>query len=175
MTPGGGSAAAVTAVLGVALLEMTTGINQKRKFSALSAAHLKKMRKVRKDLLALATQDAKTFLKLSKIGKTNRSGPLYQKALKESAAVPLEICFLCQESLRMATGEISRTSRWLASDLAEASLLLEAAFRAARWNVEINLKSLTDRKYAAKTTRHLKSLERSLFKQAHKIRKALGY
>lgn len=175
MTPGGGSAAAITAALGTALLEMTAGINQKKAFNRQFARHLKKIKKIRLELLTLAAEDAKAFLNFLKVRKKDKKSRVYQNALKKSARVPLKICALSCEALRAAQREIPRTGRWLASDLAEAAILLEAAFRAGRWNAEINLKSIQDRRCAEKGEACLAKLEKDCSRTKNKIIKDLGY
>ena len=175
MTPGGGSAAAVTAALGVALLEMTVGINQERKPEKKSLLRLKKIKKFRLNLLKLASEDAKTFLKFSKVRKKAKNSFTYQNAVKRCAQIPLEICRQSARALKTAQDEMDRTSRWLSSDLAESALLLHAAFQAARWNAEINLKMLSDRNLARKLESQIHKLEGVSLRSRNKVMKGLGY
>jgi formiminotetrahydrofolate cyclodeaminase len=162
MTPGGGAAAAVTGALGAALVEMVIAINDKRA-GVVSSEEKKSIRALRLRLLMLATLDARAFDRLSKHFKQPKESPIFQKAAKEASGTPLEICELCSKAMKIAAGQKNRTSRWLASDLREAQVLLRAAFDSGRLNVEINLQSLTDRKWARKTGRFLDHLE-TLFK-----------
>ena len=148
VSPGGGSAAALTLALGIALAEMTARINQKRLGpTPASKARIAYFARARKGALRLMRLDERAFLSVSKQFKKDREGGAYQKCLKEAARVPFEMCGVAANVLAKAAEEKPRTGKWLASDLAEAGILLEAAFAAARLNVEINLKSIRDAGY----------------------------
>ncbi len=149
--PGGGSAAALTGAAGVALLEMVARLNAERetkkegKPAAGVLPRIAKLEKIKKSLLGLVTQDAKTFMKSQKDFKEEKTSARYQEALMRNMQIPLEICALCVEAATLGAQERSRTGKWLVSDLSEAGILLLGAFGAGRLNVEINLKSLYDR------------------------------
>ena len=151
--PGGGSGAALTAATGAALVEMVVGINKQS---------TEKIKKIRRKLEGLMTEDAQAFQKISKFFKTKKKGVAYQKALENGAHVPMEICGLCGEAVKLGSLEIGRTSRWLASDLAESGILLEAAFRSARLNVEINLRFMENQTFVQKARRRLEEIERQM-------------
>ena len=162
--PGGGGAAALTGALGTALLEMAAGINAKRelkktqKISPEVKSRIKKFSKIRAALLKTMTEDAQAFQKLSRTFKLKRSGSAYQSALKNGAEVPLKICQACVDAMESGVPEIERTSRFLASDVAEAGILLDAAFLSARFNVLINLKEIRDKVLADKISSKLSAL-----------------
>ena len=170
MAPGGGSAAALTAAIGTALLEMVVQINDKRQKTR-SKERLEIIKRFRAHASNLVTLDAETFSKLSKIFlKQKKDSRVYQKALLEGARTPLRICELSVRALEFALDEKDRTSLWLASDLEEAGVLLEASFYAGRLNVEINLKDVADKKFTTKTNIYLKSLERKVAGYRKKLR-----
>ncbi len=154
-SPGGGSAAALAAALGMGLIRMVTAINDKRdikKNPGQAAQAGQKQRvalKLQRAFTASITKDAKVFTKLMKSGGKVGEGKVSQNILKECANVPFEVCLRCSEALNICQGEKNRTSAWLISDLYEAAILLEAAFRAARLNVEINLRSILDSRWVA--------------------------
>ncbi|MBM3248132.1 MAG: cyclodeaminase/cyclohydrolase family protein, partial [Candidatus Omnitrophica bacterium] len=91
--PGGGSAAALAAALGAALLSMvanfTVGKDKYKQFEQEIKGTLKKSEKIRKNLLELVDLDVITYNKVAKNKK--KSLALYQKSLKEAANVPLKI------------------------------------------------------------------------------------
>ena len=166
--PGGGSAAALVASLGIALVEMVARINAKRNAKN-SKNRIDTLRRLRMRAENLITQDAKAFMALSRVFKEKRKGARFQQALKVGARVPLEICEFSSQALSIALLEKNRTSRWLASDLVEAALLLEAAFGSGRLNVEINLGQITDKNFVFKIKKRLDFLEHKVKKNARKL------
>lgn len=161
--PGGGSGAALTAATGSALVEMVSRINTKKDAPTI--------KKIRLKLQNLMTDDAKAFQKISKFFKIKIKGPAYQKALRHGASVPLEICELSNEALALGCLEIGRTSRWLASDLAESGILLAAAFHSARLNVEINLQAIHDQDFVNKTRARLNRIAAEIEKNKKRCHK----
>ena len=168
-TPGGGSAAAMTAAIGAALIEMVARINHRRRKESAAKTRIALIKKNRLRLMKLAAKDAEAFTKLSKLFKERQSGPKLQKALRMSALVPFEICGLSLKTLDLGAQEIRRTSRWLSSDLAEAGVLLEAAFCSARFNVEINLKSMTNQALVRKTGHQLDQRQKKVLRLKKKL------
>ncbi len=161
VSPGGGTAAALTAATGLALVEMVARINSKKR-SAAKNVKVSKIRQCRKRLENIMDEDAATFLKLSAFYKKKDKGPRYQSALKNAAGVPLKICEISLTGLLWAKHESSFTGRWLMSDLVQASVLLEAAFRSAKLNVEINLKETADKNFVSEIRKRLFLLERKI-------------
>ncbi|MBI4433105.1 MAG: cyclodeaminase/cyclohydrolase family protein [Candidatus Omnitrophica bacterium] len=161
-SPGGGSAAALTAATGVALLEMVARINRKRHPATGASRRIEALRRLREKAVRLITQDSRAFKKVAKHLKGDKNNPHYQQALFEASKTPFEICELAAQALEIGVHEISRTSRWLMSDLAEGGVLLEAAFVGGRMNVEINLKSITDIKAGAVLQRRLDQMEKRM-------------
>ena len=173
-SPGGGSAAALTATVGVSLLSMVAAINNKRDTAICNqrAFHRKRSRqilKMQKNLKATITEDAKVFTRFMKFSGKLNSSP--QSVIKECVEVPLSICDECVDAIQACVYEKKFTSKWLISDLYEAAILLEASFRAANLNIEINLKSITNKKYVAKIRKHIRHLKSSMFKASKKILK----
>ncbi len=162
-SPGGGSAAALTAALGCALAEMVSRLNGKRKTNAEASQSSKNtisLESLRRDLENLMTEDAKAFESVSKLWK--EKPPELQGLLKHAATVPLTIIEKSNKSLEIASHEITRTSKHLISDLAEAGILLFAAIKSARFNVEINLSAIDDKAFNQNTRSKVQDLvERS--------------
>ncbi|MBI3251778.1 MAG: cyclodeaminase/cyclohydrolase family protein [Candidatus Omnitrophica bacterium] len=143
-SPGGGSAAALTAATGTALLEMAARINLKRRAAPGAFSRIGALSRLRKKAVRLISRDAAAFKKVAGRLKGNKNDPRYQRALLAAAKTPLEICELTLQAAETGVHEIPRTSAWLLSDLMEGGVLLEAAFAGGRMNVEINLRSLAD-------------------------------
>jgi methenyltetrahydrofolate cyclohydrolase len=174
MSPGGGSAAALTAAMGVGLIEMVSRIDEKRfRKKRLSAApsqrHAKACRPIRIRLERLITKDVEAFLKLTAIPKEKRSGDGYQKTLKLSAGVPFDICRLCYQAALIADAEKPYVSKWLYSDLLESTILLEAAFRSAVLNVNCNLFIIKDLRYVRGVRSKLNSLHKKILRVCAKF------
>lgn len=148
--PGGGSAAACVGALGAALGEMVANLNGKKSKNpdaALCRERAAKLQKVRERFLALVTEDARAFEKVSALWKT--PSPELQKALREAALVPMGICEAAYEALTIASHEMPWTSKHLLSDLAECGLFCMAAFKGGRFNVEVNLREIEDAEFTA--------------------------
>jgi len=154
--PGGGAAAALVAATGMALLEMTARINDRRakKQGMLATSAVKRVKVIegyRRRLIKLMALDAKAFAEISKRRRHPKSSRYFQQALKVAAEVPMEIGEIALKGMALSAAERSRTSRWLASDLAEAGLFLQASLRAARLNATI---FGSRRSRATRTSRH---------------------
>ena len=159
--PGGGAAAALTGAAGAALVEMTSRLNDARQ--ARSSGNAVRAAALRKKLQGMILKDAKAFDRIKSAYKSRKTKPaLWQKALKAGAEPPLRICELCATTAVLAKNEKSRTSPWLESDRKESLILLEAAFRAAELNVEINLKGLKDGAYGARTRKKIRQWRQKL-------------
>jgi len=155
--PGGGAAAALVASTGTALLEMVGRLNDAR----LRKKDPKADHKIAKERIMLFKANRLRFLKLIQIDaaafktvsaayKKGKEHPSFQPALKKGYSSPMEICELAVKMMAAGLLEKERTSKWLYSDLAEAGILLDAAYQSARYNVEINLKDLEDRELAGR-------------------------
>lgn len=161
--PGGGSAAAYVGVLGVSLGEMVANLNAKKSKNPDAAQcreRAAQLRKIRARFLALVTEDARAFEKVSALWKT--PSPALQEAMREAAQVPMGICEAAYEALTVASRETPWTSRHLLSDLAECGLFLMAAFKGGRFNVEINLREIEDKAFVASHRARLDRLARQV-------------
>ncbi|MGH7198167.1 MAG: cyclodeaminase/cyclohydrolase family protein [Candidatus Omnitrophota bacterium] len=151
-SPGGGAAAALTGAQGVALIEMVARLNdarfrKKEPKADPSAAkqRIGDLKKAKLRFLELIQEDVAAFQAISAAYKKGKENPAYQKALVKGYSAPLEMAELAVQAMQRGLEEKDRTSQWLYSDLAEAGILLDATYAAARLNVEINLKDLADR------------------------------
>ncbi len=168
-TPGGGSAAALTAAVGAALAEMVARLNQKRNVSKEARRRIDLIRQNRQKFARLMTQDAEAFGKLKKQLSQKNSKSDLDPVFKMTAAVPYEICELSVKTLELALKEATRTSRWLASDLAEAAILLEAACLSGCLNVEINLKGMKNKRFVREKKNQLDRLEKKAARLKNKL------
>lgn len=138
--PGGGSALALTAAIGVALISMVANYSKGKSSSKRVETRIKntllKSEKIRKRLLELVDLDAKAYLR---VVKTRRSSKKLKKdALKKAAAVPREVCRLCYLAIQMTPFLVEQGNKNLISDIEVAVELLLAAFNSAKINIAIN-------------------------------------
>jgi formiminotetrahydrofolate cyclodeaminase len=137
--PGGGSAAALTAALGASLLGMvvnfTLGKPKYVKYEQELKKILSKSEELRQEFLNLVDLDVVAY---------------QSKNIRDALGVPFMVARLCFEGIKLCAPLIRKGNVNLTSDVAVAAILLEAAFAAAYFNVEINLKYLKDKKFTLK-------------------------
>ena len=138
--PGGGSAAALTAALGAALISMVAnyslGRGKPRDIETNLRKALKRSEAARRRLLQLVDLDAQAYLKV--VRARTKSARHKQAALKAARKVPLETCYLCYRTVELAPYLVKHGNRYLLSDVQVAVEFLLAAFRSAKVNVEVN-------------------------------------
>lgn len=155
-TPGGGGAAALTGSQAAALLSMvinfTLGNKKYADVQAAMTGYLATSEQLRRQLLALADEDAAAFESVSAVyampkqteaEKAARSDAL-QAALIGAARVPIATAERCLDVLRLAEPVAAQGNSNVVSDAATALYLADAALRAAVVNVNINLKFIKD-------------------------------
>lgn len=142
--PGGGSAAALTAALGAGLLSMVVNFTLGKPKYAKFEKELKKIfdrsEKLREEFLNLVDLDVAAY---------------QSKNLRDALDVPFMLGRLCFEGIKLCPPLIEKGNPNLISDVAVAAIFLEAAFTSAYFNVEINLKSLNDRKLSSGVRKEL--------------------
>lgn len=151
--PGGGSAAALNASLGAALISMVVNFTLGKPRYAKYEAELKKISeksdRLRKEFLNLVDLDAMAYK---------------SKNLRDALDIPFKVCRLCLEGIKLCPPLITKSNVNLISDVAVAAILLESAFASAYFNVEINLKSLGDKKLTQAVRKELKQKEKLIKK-----------
>ena len=153
-TPGGGSIAAITGALGVSMACMAANFTVgKKKFKAVEPevrTHLDSCLHARDELLRLMDEDTQAYATVSEAYRMPKDTPdqkaeraeAIQKALVIAMDAPLKAVRVCREALRAVASLVDVANPNLISDVGVAALLAEAALRAAKLNVEINLSSL---------------------------------
>jgi methenyltetrahydrofolate cyclohydrolase len=130
----GGSAAALTAGLGASLISMvvnfTLGKPQYARFEKELKEILFKSEDLRNKFLDLMDLDVSAYK---------------SKNIKDALDIPLRVCHLCVEAIKLCPPLIKKGNILLVSDVSVAACLLESAFASAFCNVEINLKTLNDK------------------------------
>jgi formiminotetrahydrofolate cyclodeaminase len=142
--PGGGSAAGLTAALGAALVSMvvnfTLGKPKYARYEEELKGILVKSEALRKEFLGLVDLDVVAYK---------------SKNIKDALDIPFMVCRLCFEGIKLCVPLIKKGNLRLISDVAVAAVLLEAAFAAANFNVEINLSLPENKRFAAQIRKEL--------------------
>jgi len=179
-TPGGGSAAALTAATGCALISMVANYTiSKTKYQEAQGFVkdvLQISEKIRRQLMRLVDQDVEAYKKYynaTKLLETDEKQRQFKKdaiqaALKEAVDVPFNICKLSVELLKVCPNLAETGNPNLVSDVGVGALLLEGAFDSAALNVRINLKGLKDEKFCMDTEGIIETLKKDveLFKNS---------
>jgi len=150
--PGGGSAAALTGALGVSLVIMvlnyTIGKEKYKEFEAELKDKLSAAKELKDKITVLIDKDVQAYKKLS-LTFNSQDGTVKEKALKDAAAVPIQICNHSYQAIKLCREIMDKTNRNLISDIAVAAELLSSAYYSALYNVKINLKSIKDKEFVS--------------------------
>jgi formiminotetrahydrofolate cyclodeaminase len=161
--PGGGSAAAMSAALGAALISMvvnfTIGKPKYAQYEAELKGILDKSETLRKEFLDLVDLDVQAY----------RS-----KNLRNALDVPFMVARLCFEGIKLCPALITKGNVNLISDVAVAAVLLEGAFSSAYFNVEINLKLIGDKDLASTVRKELDEKEKTIKKVRKETEEKIG-
>ena len=154
--PGGGGASALIGAVGVSLGDMvgelTTG---KKKYADVEEDIQRLMRdakEVKDEFLRLIDADAEAFAPLARAYGIPKDEPgrdeIMEEALKNGAALPMDIMRTCGRALDIIEEFAEKGSRLAVSDAGCAAASCKAAMQAASLNVFINTKSMKDRSHA---------------------------
>jgi len=142
--PGGGSAAALNAALGVSLISMvvnfTLGKPRYAEYETELKGILDSAEKLRDRFLNLVDLDVVAYK---------------SKDIRKALDVPFMVARLCLEGIKLCPALIKKGNINLISDVGVAAVLLEAAFAAACFNVEINLRYPDDKSLSGKIRKEL--------------------
>ncbi len=168
--PGGGSAAALGAAMGAALVSMVANLTVgKKRYADVQAdiQHiLSQSEALRHRCVKLLEEDVAAYTQVSKAYKMPRDTDeqkeartaAIQDALKGATAVPMELAETCVEILRLCPESAAKGNVLAVSDVGVAALMAEAALRAAALNVWINLGSIKDEAFVNREGARLDAL-----------------
>jgi len=168
--PGGGSAAALAAAIGAALVSMVANLTVgKKKYADVQddIQHiLARSEALRHKCLELLEKDVAAYTEVSVAYKMPREtedqkearSAAIQKALKGATAVPMELAEACVEILNLCPESTEKGNVRAVSDVGVGALMAEAALRAAALNVLINLGSIKDEAFVQKERARLNAL-----------------
>ncbi|MBI3402481.1 MAG: cyclodeaminase/cyclohydrolase family protein [Acidobacteria bacterium] len=159
-TPGGGSASALASAVGAALLQMVAGLAKTRtgaddERAALTEAALA-LGELSRQLTDAIDADATAYDRVVAAYKRPKASPddqqartaAIQGALRAATGVPMDVMRLSARALAQAEIVAAHGHRGAASDAGVAVALLRAGLQGAGLNVDINLGSVSDVKYA---------------------------
>lgn len=183
--PGGGSAAAVSGLLGVSLLEMVLNLTIGRpdftdqadflaqKQAELAALHVKVQKMIDADATAFNQLIAAFALPKATAEEKEARSQAIQTATKKASEVPLELAGLGLQTLQIAGTLIGKINPHAASDLLVSALSSHAAVMSALMNTAINLPGLKDPAVADTLEKQLREVRAAADEQTDAIRQAM--
>jgi len=185
-TPGGGSAAALTASVGLSLLAMVASMSRTRNGSdddrATLDGALSAVEHLAAHTLTLVDDDAAAYDAVIEAYRKPRATDeeklerrrAIEAALRGAAEVPLEVMRACRAGLTAAVDVARAGNPSASSDIGVSVELLKAALHSAALNVGVNLSSLSDGSYVDAVTSETATLENSAAALATAARSALS-
>jgi methenyltetrahydrofolate cyclohydrolase len=185
-TPGGGSASAVAAAMGTALLMMVAGLPKTRTNTDEARAALDRARAalapLRATLEACADRDAEAFdavMAAYRLPKANDGEKADRKAaiaraMRGATEVPLETLRLAAQALDLAETVAQHGNPSASSDAGVAAGLLHAACEGAAANVRINLGSWSDEDFRARAAGETEGLAARATAVLNRVRASLA-
>lgn len=171
--PGGGSASALGAAIGVSLMMMaanyTAGNPRYKEHEKKVSDILAKSKALKERLEGLIDADVEAYGKLSKELKTTKDPRTLDNAYRQALGVPFEICKIAAKSLELCSSLVDIQNKNLITDTAIAAIMLEGAFFSAKYNVYINLKFIKDMDFIGQVHNVLSPLEESMPKLKEEI------
>ncbi len=184
-TPGGGTASAVAAAMGVSLMMMVAGLQKTRGNNDEERAALGESRaalsSVRDRLMTLADTDTEAYNKVVAAFRLPRASDAEKAARKQAiqagtraaTEAPLEILRTVVDGIAHGKRIAQFGNPSAASDVRVAIELLEAAASGASANVEINLTGLDDEAFRKSAANTMIELSNAMTEHAAAARAAL--
>ena len=162
--PGGGSAAALAAAMGAALLSMVAKLSAKRAKEEDVKVRLNELvpelDALSVQLLDLSQDDIDAYRAVIDARKAGGNRDALDRAYQRAAEVPLSTASAASRGLAIAAEVSKHAWEMIASDLAVGNELLETGVAGALGNVAINLPELSPRAAARIEPRYLELRER---------------
>ncbi|MFA5356713.1 MAG: cyclodeaminase/cyclohydrolase family protein [Candidatus Omnitrophota bacterium] len=161
--PGGGSAAALAAALGASLISMVVNFTVDKpkyaKFEKELKGILESSQRLREEFLRLVDLDVAAY---------------HSKDIRDALHIPFMVARLSYEAIKLCPPLITKGNINLISDVAVAAVMLESAFSSAYYNVQINLKTLADKKLTAGMRKELSLKQKTIRKIRQNTEEKVG-
>ena len=166
-TPGGGSAAALTASIGTSLLSMVANFSigkpEYKDVECNVAGILLEAQKFDSELRALIDADIDAYKKLVlALKETHNDSARLDEFYKSALESPFLVCKISNKCIKLCRDLAEFGNKNLITDTAIAVTLFDASFLAARFNVYVNLKNISDTDYIAKIHHVLAPMEEEM-------------
>jgi formiminotetrahydrofolate cyclodeaminase len=160
-TPGGGSASALAGAIGASLLAMVAGLPKPRAAAADDLARLAaagaRAAALADRLAGLVDSDSEAYDLVVAAFRLPKATPeeqavrrrRIQEALRRATDTPLDVMRACGEAIEHAAVVAAFGNRNASSDVQVGLELLGAGLRGAKLNVDVNVASLEDGRFAA--------------------------
>jgi len=166
--PGGGSASACVCALGTACLLMVVNFTAGKKGYEQWQGELeeisKKLAEAHDELLKLVDLDVEAYNRVSEVYRLPKDDvsreQRLQSALKGSCDVAFRVMQKASEVLPYAKRLLEIGNKNLITDVGCGVVFLSSGIKAARLNVLVNLKYITDQKYKDEVLNSLKEVEK---------------
>lgn len=154
--PGGGGASALVGAVGISLGDMVGELTAGKKKYADVEEDIQRLmmeaKTLKDEFLRLIDADAEAFAPLARAYGIPKDDPdrdaIMEEALKNGAAVPMDIMRTCGRALEVINEFSSKGSKLAISDAGCAAVCCKAAIKAASLNVFINTKMMKNRVHA---------------------------
>ena len=151
--PGGGSAAAFSSALGIALLEMVANFTVGKEASEDDKKRLEdilpRIKQVRKEAQKYIDEDVAAYKKAREAYKTPKEDPerrtKIENATKEATQVAVNTAKVSQRAISLGRTLVEIANKNLITDVIIGALLVKSGFDSSLWNVEINLQYIKDK------------------------------
>jgi glutamate formiminotransferase/formiminotetrahydrofolate cyclodeaminase len=180
-TPGGGTAAALSAAMGAALAEMVAALTLSKEKYAASHDAVRPIagaaRRARQEFLWLAREDSEAYdavmaargLPKETDSERNARARRMAESNRLAAEVPMRTARAALRLLATLPDLAAKGNPNAASDAGTAALLLEAAGQAALLNVAINLPGADDRDFLAKMQAESDTIRREVARLRERV------
>jgi formiminotetrahydrofolate cyclodeaminase len=178
-TPGGGSASALAGALSASLVAMGAGLSLRKNKTEMKEMEgiRKKGLSIQKRLIRAMDEDSKSFdavIKAFRLPRNSekerlRRGREIQKAYRKATFTPQLVCQQSLQLLEYSGTLILKGNPNTISDAGVAAFLADAAFTGGLLNINVNLAAVTEKTFAKKMNR----LMRSRAKKRSQLMKAI--
>ena len=176
--PAGVSVAAVSATLGVSLLQKVLAIVAKRKSFTGDRGHLASLRQaagnVSERLVQYANEDIGAYRAYAEARRLKTPDVEMARALQQVVEVPLKAARSALTGLDLCADAAGIVRGAVAADLATAAILLAGAVRAMLLSAEVNLRQLPDREASVECREIEEKVLRQLESVVKQVTAAVG-